>query len=110
MAKIIKMLNVFKRSAEYIPGSSNVNKKIIDGWAIPRLKEIEMLFQSGDEGDYEDDRGIVPEPGAVVINEMLAHSHAEAADWIELHNTTGTSIDIGSSNILLFYSILSKIF
>jgi hypothetical protein len=30
-----------------------------------------------------------------VINEVLAHSHAEASDWIELHNTTNTSIDIG---------------
>ncbi|MBW7992486.1 MAG: hypothetical protein FVQ84_21065 [Planctomycetes bacterium] len=43
----------------------------------------------------EDDGGIIPEPGAVVINEVLAHSHADAADWIELHNTTGTAIDIG---------------
>jgi hypothetical protein len=31
----------------------------------------------------------------VVINEVLAHSHADAADWIELHNTTSTTIDIG---------------
>jgi len=30
-----------------------------------------------------------------VINEVLAHSHAGAADWIELHNTTDTVIDIG---------------
>jgi hypothetical protein len=35
------------------------------------------------------------EPGAVVINEVLAHSHADASDWIELHNTTDTAIDIG---------------
>jgi hypothetical protein len=42
-----------------------------------------------------DDSGIIPDPGAVVINEVLAHSHAGAADWIELHNTTGTAIDIG---------------
>jgi len=42
-----------------------------------------------------DDNGIIPEPGAVVINEVLAHSHAEASDWIELHNTTGTTVDIG---------------
>ncbi|MBN2594923.1 MAG: lamin tail domain-containing protein [Sedimentisphaerales bacterium] len=39
--------------------------------------------------------GIVPDPGAIVINEVLAHSHAEASDWIELYNTTGTTIDIG---------------
>jgi hypothetical protein len=43
----------------------------------------------------EDDSGIIPEPGSVVINEVLAHSHADAADWIELHNTTNTAIDIG---------------
>ena len=42
-----------------------------------------------------DDSGIIPKPGAVVINEVLAHSHAGAADWIELHNTTNTAIDIG---------------
>jgi hypothetical protein len=42
-----------------------------------------------------DDTGIVPEPGAVVINELLAHSHAAASDWIELHNTTDKAINIG---------------
>jgi hypothetical protein len=30
-----------------------------------------------------------------VINEVLAHAHAEASDWIELHNTTGAAINIG---------------
>jgi hypothetical protein len=50
-------------------------------------------YLSGSPG--EDDSGIVPNPGAVVINEVLAHSHAEAADWIELHNMTDTAIDIG---------------
>ncbi|MBN2512793.1 MAG: lamin tail domain-containing protein [Sedimentisphaerales bacterium] len=34
-------------------------------------------------------------PGAVVINEILAHSHDTLPDWIELHNTTGHSISIG---------------
>ncbi|MCP4607254.1 MAG: hypothetical protein GY845_00875 [Planctomycetes bacterium] len=50
-------------------------------------------YLSGSPG--EDDSGIVPKPGAVVINEVLAHSHAQAADWIELHNTTSNAIDIG---------------
>ena len=50
-------------------------------------------YLSGSPG--EDDNGIVPAPGAVVINEVLAHSHAGTADWIELHNTTDTAIDIG---------------
>jgi hypothetical protein len=43
----------------------------------------------------QDDSGVVPNPGAVVINEVLAHAHAGASDWIELLNTTGTSINIG---------------
>jgi hypothetical protein len=43
----------------------------------------------------QDDSGILPNPGAIVINEVLAHSHAEASDWIELYNTTDTVIDIG---------------
>jgi len=42
-----------------------------------------------------DDSGMIPEPGAVIINELLAHSHDTAPDWIELYNTTNTSIDIG---------------
>ena len=43
----------------------------------------------------QDDSGILPNPGAIVINEILAHSHAETSDWIELYNSTGTTIDIG---------------
>ena len=43
----------------------------------------------------QDDSGILPDPGAVVINEILAHAHMEAPDWIELYNTTGSAIDIG---------------
>ncbi|MHC4495519.1 MAG: lamin tail domain-containing protein, partial [Planctomycetota bacterium] len=50
-------------------------------------------FAGGSPG--QDDSGILPNPGAVVINEVLAHSHDEASDWIELYNTTGTAIDIG---------------
>ena len=33
--------------------------------------------------------------GSIVINEILAHSHATDPDWIELYNTTGSSINIG---------------
>jgi hypothetical protein len=43
----------------------------------------------------EDDSGIIPNPGAIVINELLAHSHAVAPDWIELYNTTDEDIDVG---------------
>jgi len=42
-----------------------------------------------------DDSGIIPNPGAIVINELLAHSHAVAPDWIELYNTTDQDIDVG---------------
>jgi hypothetical protein len=36
-----------------------------------------------------------PEVGGVIINEILAHSHAEAPDWIELYNTNGHAVNIG---------------
>ena len=42
-----------------------------------------------------DDTGFIPNPGSIVINEVLAHSHAETPDWIELHNTTSEPISIG---------------
>jgi hypothetical protein len=42
-----------------------------------------------------DDTGQLPALGDVVINELLAHSHAGDPDWIELHNTTDTAINIG---------------
>ena len=42
-----------------------------------------------------DDSDSVPTLGDVVINELLANSSAGTGDWIELHNTTDTPIDIG---------------
>jgi len=51
------------------------------------------VFVGGSPGS--DDSSILPEPSAVVINEVLAHSHGGAPDWIELYNTTDTTIDIG---------------
>ena len=42
-----------------------------------------------------DNAGQPPEIGGVIINEILAHSHAEAPDWIELYNTNGHAINIG---------------
>jgi hypothetical protein len=42
-----------------------------------------------------DDSGLIPNPGSIVINEVLAHSHDVASDWIELRNTTGSSINVG---------------
>jgi hypothetical protein len=42
-----------------------------------------------------DDSGLVPVPGSVVINEVLAHSRDFMPDWIELYNTTDHEIEIG---------------
>jgi hypothetical protein len=42
-----------------------------------------------------DDSGEVPELGSVVINELLASSPPGQPDWIELHNTTGGTINLG---------------
>ncbi|MHC4575718.1 MAG: lamin tail domain-containing protein, partial [Planctomycetota bacterium] len=32
-----------------------------------------------------DDAGIVPNPGAVVVSEVMSHSHGVAPDWVELY-------------------------
>jgi hypothetical protein len=50
------------------------------------------VYRNGTPG--ADDSGILPNPGAVVINEVMAHSNA-GPDWIELHNTTSKPINIG---------------
>ncbi len=42
-----------------------------------------------------DDSGLLPNPGDVVINELLANSSGGEPDWIELYNTTGAAIDLG---------------
>jgi hypothetical protein len=42
-----------------------------------------------------DDSGLIPDPGSVVINEVLAHSHDGAPDWVELYNTTASTINVG---------------
>jgi len=50
------------------------------------------VYRNGTPG--ADDSGILPNPGAVVINEVMAHSN-DGPDWIELYNTTAKSINIG---------------
>jgi len=40
------------------------------------------------------DTGHVASPGDIVINEVMTHTNSYPNDWIELHNTTGASIDI----------------
>jgi hypothetical protein len=47
----------------------------------------------------------------IVINEVLAHAHAEASDWIELHNISSVPVHVGgwflsdSRNDLMRYEI-----
>jgi hypothetical protein len=47
----------------------------------------------------------------IVINELLAHAHAEASDWIELHNISSVAVHVGgwflsdSRNDLMKYQI-----
>jgi hypothetical protein len=50
------------------------------------------VYRNGSPG--WDDSGILPNPGAVVINEVMSHSNA-GPDWIELYNTTDEAINIG---------------
>jgi hypothetical protein len=49
------------------------------------------VYRNGSPG--WDDSGILPNPGDLVINEVMSHSN-EGPDWIELYNTTSKPIDI----------------
>jgi ELWxxDGT repeat protein/predicted outer membrane repeat protein len=42
-----------------------------------------------------DDPRLTPDPGAVVINELMTRESEGDRDWIELKNTTAANIDIG---------------
>jgi len=78
-----------------------------DGFSLTIIDATNPDLSSWDEKDSwrpsayiggspgSDDSGILPEPGTVVFNEVLAHSHGGEPDWIELYNTTDTAIDIG---------------
>ena len=48
---------------------------------------------NGTPGAY--DSGAIYNPDDIVINELLAHSPFGSPDWIELHNTTDHTINIG---------------
>ncbi len=50
-------------------------------------------YSGGSPGS--DDSAIIPNPGDIVINEVLTNPAAGASDWVELHNTTGKAIDLG---------------
>ncbi|MEN6307692.1 MAG: lamin tail domain-containing protein [Anaerohalosphaeraceae bacterium] len=52
-------------------------------------------IRGGTPGRDETAQEQLPLPGAVMINELLSHSHSALPDWIELYNTTSQSINIG---------------
>ncbi|MBN2511312.1 MAG: lamin tail domain-containing protein, partial [Sedimentisphaerales bacterium] len=52
-------------------------------------------IRGGTPGRDEMTQEQLPLPGAVIIHELMSHSHAAQPDWIELYNTTAQSIDIG---------------
>ncbi len=77
------------------------------GFSLTIIEPANPDPNSWDDGNYwrasadtggspgRDDSGIVPDPGSVVISELLANTPDGEPDWIELYNTTGTPIDIG---------------
>jgi hypothetical protein len=52
-------------------------------------------IRGGTPGRAETAQETLPLPGAIVINEILAHSHGDQLDWVELKNTTSQNISIG---------------
>ncbi|MGD2095823.1 MAG: lamin tail domain-containing protein, partial [Phycisphaerales bacterium] len=78
-----------------------------EGFSLTIINPANTNPDSWNDGDFwrasayiggspgADDSGIIPNPGAIVINELLANSPGNSPDWIELHNTTNTAIDIG---------------
>lgn len=77
-----------------------------DGYSLTIINPANADVNSWDEKDSWrpsayikgspglDDSGIVPNPGDIVINEVMAHTDTYPNDWIELHNTTTSPIDI----------------
>jgi hypothetical protein len=64
----------------------------VTSWSTPSAWRPSVL-SGGSPGS--DDSGLIPDAGAVVINELLANPTAGGSDWIELYNTTTQAIDLG---------------
>lgn len=64
------------------PANSDINS---DAWRA-------STYIGGSPG--QDDNGILPNPGDIVINELFANSPGGVPDWIELYNITSTPIDL----------------
>jgi len=96
-----------------------------DGYSLTIINPANPDVNSWDEKDFwrasayingspgTDDSGIIPNPSAIVINEVMSHSHGGDPDWIELYNSTAGAIDIGgwylsdSDGNLMKYKIAS---
>jgi hypothetical protein len=64
----------------------------VSSWSTPTAWRPSTAL-GGSPGS--DDSGVIPEAGAVVINELLASASGGGPDWVELYNTTNRSIDLG---------------
>ncbi len=60
------------------------NWNLKDSWTVSTSPD-------GTPGEYEQ----VLAANSIVINEILAHSHNDLPDWVELYNTTDRNINIG---------------
>ncbi len=64
------------------PANPDLNS---DAWRV-------SAYIGGSPG--QDDSGILPNPGDIIINELLANSPGGDPDWIELYNTSSVVIDL----------------
>ena len=72
--------------------------KVIDK-VLYRPQTTDISQGADPEGSHSYSFFAIPTPGTlntetIVINEILAHSHADASDWIELYNRSSQAIDI----------------
>jgi len=63
---------------------------------VPDSKESWRASSLAGGSPGKADENLVPEPGTIVINEVLAHTDASpVGDWIELHNRSSEPVYIG---------------
>ena len=68
---------------------------VVDPDQDPALWDVSAGWRASDAPGGtpgSDPEGLIP--GAIVINEVLAHTDGAGGDWIELHNTTAHPIEI----------------
>jgi len=91
--------------ADRPPGDLNVDYRVNAGDLLILMEQ--WLMDSGPSGDLNASGWVDARDFAalarhwqetecpIVLNEVLAHSHAEASDWIELHNISSVPAHIG---------------